>query len=211
MKIRYLGHSCFEITAKNGLKIVTDPYQKVGYELPKGLQADIVTVSHGHFDHAFLDGVKAPIYLTSTARYQRNGVEIYGVSSYHDEKKGALRGENIVFIIKVDGVTLCHMGDIGEPCTPTLIEAIGEVDALFVPVGGTYTVDGCGAKAYADGIAPKTVIPMHYRPKDGSLDIAGINPFLALFEREDIVTAENGEIELNETTTGVIYMQRVKE
>ncbi len=210
MKIRYLGHSCFEITTKTGVKIITDPFQRVGYELPKGLRADIVTVSHGHFDHNYTDSVSAQTVLTTTEGYEKDGVAIYGIPSYHDDKKGTLRGRNIVYIIKADGLTLCHMGDIGEPCNASLVEQIGGVDALLVPVGGKYTVDSLGAKAYADAIAPKTVIPMHYRPVDGSLDIAEIEPFLALYGEESITRIKEGEAELDENTQGVLYMERVR-
>ncbi len=210
MKIRYLGHSCFEITAGSGVKIITDPYQGVGYELPQGLQADIVTVSHGHFDHCFTAGVAHKTLLNTTASYAQEGIEIYGILSYHDEVQGAKRGKNILFKMQVDGLTLCHMGDIGEECTPSLVNEIGKVDILLLPVGGTYTVDGAGAMRYAAALQPKILLPMHYRPTDGSLDIAGIEPFLALCKGKAVHEVLDGVLEVDEDTQGIFYMHRVK-
>ncbi len=209
MKIRYLGHSCFAITAKNGVRIITDPYQGVGYELPKNLTADIVTVSHGHFDHAYTAGVQANRVLSTTLPYEEKGVKICGIPSYHDEVKGKKRGENILFKMEIDGLTLCHMGDIGEEVTPTLIEKIGKVDVLVIPVGGTYTIDGEGAMRYAAALQPKVLLPMHYRPADGSLDIADMKPFLALC-KEKVEEILNGEMEITRDTQGIFYMHRVK-
>ncbi len=209
MKIRYLGHSCFEITAKNGKTIVTDPYQGVGYSMPQDLRADIVTVSHSHFDHNYLAGVRYKTALTTAEGYEEKGIVVYGIPSYHDEVKGAKRGENILFKLEIDGVTLCHMGDIGEPCSSALVQKIGKVDVLLIPVGGKYTVDAQGALDYIREIAPKAVIPMHYRPKDGSLDIAEIDGFLSLC-KEKIREVPTGVIELERDAEGIIYMQRVQ-
>ncbi len=210
MKISYLGHSCFVITTKSGIKIVTDPYQGVGYSMPQNVSADIVTVSHGHFDHNYVDGVFHKIVLRKVDRYEQEGVAIYGISSYHDEVKGAKRGENIIFKMQIDGLTLCHMGDIGEPCSPELLQKIGKVDVLLIPIGGTYTVDYRGALEYIREIAPKAVIPMHYRPADGSLDVAPIEGFLSLVQGE-ITEVQSGVLTLDCGEEGIFYMQRVKQ
>ena len=121
---------------------------------------------------------------------------------------GALRGQNIIFKMKMDGITLCHMGDIGEECSERLIEEIGKVDVLFIPVGGTYTVDGIGAKKYVDCLQPKAVIPMHFKGEECALDIAEADSFLRLFPSEDIQCAD--VLEVDEKTSGIIYMNRVK-
>lgn len=210
MKIRYLGHSCFEFVSKEGVKVITDPYTKVGYELPNGLFADVLTLSHGHFDHNYAQAVKSKRTLTKAQKYLFDGIEIEGIESYHDPKMGALRGGNVIFKITVDGITLCHMGDIGEECSIDLVEKIGKVDVLLIPVGGTYTVDALGAKKYIEAINPKAVIPMHYRPLDGALDIAGIQPFFDLYKGEPIQKVLDGVFELDEGTNGIIYMERVK-
>ena len=136
MKIRYLGHSCFECTDGNGKVLITDPYTKVGYELPKDLRADVVTVSHGHFDHNYVTAVQTEKIVTDSTLCEIDGIQIWGVDSFHDEKQGALRGRNIIFLFKMDGLTVCHLGDVGESVSPSLIETIGKVDVLLLPVGG---------------------------------------------------------------------------
>lgn len=209
MKIRYLGHSSFEITSKSGTVVITDPYQGVGYSMPQGLRADIVTLSHNHYDHNYIEGVSAKKILSDVTDFVGDGVEIHGIDTYHDGEKGALRGKNTIYKITVDGIILCHMGDIGEECSVQLAEKIGKVDLLFIPVGGRYTVDAVGAKKYIDAIAPRTVIPMHYRPADGTLDIAGIQPFFALCVGEKITFAQNGVVQFEESPKGILYMERV--
>lgn len=210
MKIRYLGHSCFELTSKKGVKIITDPYTRVGYELPSPLTADIITVSHAHFDHNYTQAISDGCIVSGLGVTEIDGVKIEGIESFHDEKKGMLRGKNIVYKITMDGIRVCHLGDLGEPCNPALVDKIGAVDVLLLPVGGTYTIDAIGAKAYADALQPKTVIPMHYKPSDGALDIDGIQTFLSLYPQEKIIVAVDGNAEIDESTNGILYMERVK-
>ena len=210
MKIRYLGHSCFELTSKSGVKIITDPYTGVGYELPCPLVADIITVSHCHFDHNYTQAVSGGYIVSDLGITEVNGVKIEGIASFHDDKNGALRGKNIVYKIIVDGMVVCHLGDLGEPCNPALVGKIGEVDVLLLPIGGTYTIDAIGAKAYVDALQPKMVIPMHYKPSDGALDIDGVQNFLSLCPKDKIISAIDGEAEIDETRCGVLYMERVK-
>lgn len=209
MEIQYLGHSCFLLTAKGGTTILTDPYTRVGYELPKEISVDIVTSSHGHFDHAYLQGVQ---YKTLVDKAGQQSFDIIGIESFHDSKQGTLRGKNIIFKITVDGITFCHLGDLGEEYNSDLIEKIGKVDVLLLPIGGTYTIDAEQAKAYMGAIKPKTVIPMHYRPADGALDIDGAERFLALFAETQIERIPSGKTEyaLEEPRKPILFMERVK-
>jgi len=187
MKIRYLGHSCFSITLDSGVTIVTDPYTKVGYELPKGIKADIVTVSHGHFDHSYIAAIGGgPAIVSEAGEYEADGLEIVGKESFHDPKGGALRGKNVIFTIIADGVRICHLGDLGEAYTAELTKKIGDVDVLLIPIGGTYTIDGTQAKEYVEKLQPNIVIPMHYLPDDGALDISDEKGFLSLFDEKNI-------------------------
>lgn len=211
MKIRYLGHSCFEFTTNDGTKIVTDPYTKVGYELPQGLFADVLCISHAHFDHSYAQAVKCKVIINQTGEYTLNGIKIIGIECDHDPQNGKLRGKNIIFKIIADGISVCHMGDIGEECSPKLVKKIGQVDVLLIPVGGTYTVDALGAKRYIEQINPKTVIPMHYKPLDGALDIAGIQPFLDLYKGKPIKRVLDGVTEISTPANEIIYMERVNE
>lgn len=187
MYIEYLGHSAFLLSYKNGIRIVTDPYTRVGYEMPKGITADIVTVSHHHFDHDYIAGVDGEkTVISTTESYTFGDVQIKGIESYHDDKKGEKRGANVAYILKGDKITLCHLGDLGEPLNPELVKAIGKVDILCIPVGGNYTIDAKQAKAYIDAVCPSAVIPMHYKPIEGGIDIAPLGEFVTLF------TGDNG-------------------
>ena len=214
MTIEYLGHSCFCLIAEDGTRVITDPYTKVGYELPTGLCADIVTVSHGHFDHNCIDAVRADKIIDKTGVYSYKNVKIRGVTSWHDSKQGMLRGENIIFTVEMDGLTICHLGDLGEPFSEKMLKKIGKPDILLLPVGGTYTINAQQAKQYAEKISPKVLIPMHYRPQDGALDIAEPEEFLSLFTEKNFDKVLNGELIISEkdfaNSIKIIYMERKK-
>ena len=198
MKITWLGHSSFKLEESTGTTVVTDPYHPyVGYEMPE-VTADIVTVSHGHKDHNHLEAVKGnPEVLNHAGAYDISGVHILARRTYHDSKNGAARGENLVFKFRMDGVDICHMGDIGEECNAMLVESLAPVNVLMIPVGGTYTIDAEQAKEFVDRIMPDVVIPMHYKTRDCAFDIARLNEFLDLFDDEDVVYTESDTVEFD--------------
>lgn len=198
MKITWLGHSSFKLEESTGTTVVTDPYHPyVGYEMPE-VTADIVTVSHGHKDHNHLEAVKGnPEVLNHAGAYDISGVHILARRTYHDSKNGASRGENLVFKFRMDGVDICHMGDIGEECNAMLVESLAPVNVLMIPVGGTYTIDAEQAKEFVDRIMPDVVIPMHYKTRDCAFDIARLNEFLDLFDDEDVVYTESDTVEFD--------------
>ena len=198
MKITWLGHSSFKLEESTGTTIVTDPYHSyVGYEMPK-VDADIVTVSHSHNDHCYVSKVGGdPTVLNRAGAYEIGGVLILAQRSYHDDKKGALRGDNIIFKYRMDGVDVCHMGDIGEECNAILVESLMPVNVLLIPVGGNYTIDAVQAKEYVDRIMPDVVIPMHYKTKDCEFDIEKVNEFLDLFEDENVIYADGSTVEFD--------------
>lgn len=215
MKIEYLGHSCFALRESTGTTIVTDPYQKIGYELPE-VCADAVTVSHSHYDHNNVKTVKGnPRVFSEEGTYEFEGVEITAIKSYHDDKKGKHRGENLIFKFHMDGLDICHLGDLGEECTAELIEMLLPVNILLIPVGGTYTIDGEQAKEYVDRIMPEIVIPMHFKTKDLKLDIDKADGFLDLFEKDDVIDEGDNSIELSREDftdggTKVVLLERKK-
>ena len=216
MKITYLGHSCFCIENTAGVKIITDPYTRVGYELPKNLTADIVTVSHGHFDHNYTPAIGgAPKILSSEGECEVCGVKITATHTWHDPKQGALRGSNLIFKFEIDGVKICHFGDLGEGYSEKIAKILSDSDIWLIPVGGTYTIDAIEAKEYMDKLAPKAVVPMHYRPQDGALDITPIGVFLQKIDENSVIERPLGEwsvekTELENGKTKVIYMERKK-
>lgn len=179
MKVKWLGHACFLITSEKGIKIVTDPFDEtVGYPLPE-VEADIVTSSHNHFDHNYTRAVKGDFKLVnSVGNFYVRDIPIKGIKTYHDEAMGAKRGENIVFIMEVDGLKVCHLGDLGHVLDENTLEQIGEVDILLIPVGGTYTIDGEKAAKVVVQIKPKMAIPMHFKTPVMNFPITGVEPFL---------------------------------
>lgn len=218
MKIQYLGHSCFKLTESTGTTIITDPYKGIGYELPKGLKADAVTVSHSHFDHNHVKAIGGhPRVLDKEGFYELPGVEITGIKSYHDNQGGRQRGENIIYKFRMDGLEVCHLGDLGEECSSELLEMILPVNILLIPVGGTYTVDAELAKEYVDRIMPEIVIPMHYKTRSLNLDLDldKADAFLVLFDDEEteisgLDTLEFSREDLTEEKTKIILMERTK-
>lgn len=212
MKIEYLGHSCFKLTESTGTSIVCDPYSdEIGYAMRK-VSADAVTVSHGHYDHNAVQNVDgAPILINGGQNNGLAGVEINSIKSFHDTSRGKKRGENTIFKFRMDGIDVCHLGDLGEECSSALIDELLPVNVLLIPVGGTYTIDAEMAKEYVDRIMPEVVIPMHYRDKGCKLDIDKVDAFLNLFD--DVEEAEESAIELmrndlNDDTKIVVLRRR---
>jgi len=198
MKIRWHGHSCFEFRNENELTLVTDPHdgKSIGIKQPVVI-ADIVTISHDHFDHnadRIVQGNNKKV-VTGTGSRTVRGIPIKGIASFHDEEKGAKRGENVINRFEMDGLKLCHMGDLGELLDEKQVAQIGEVDILFIPVGGTFTLDAENAWKVIGDIKPRVVVPMHFRVGGLSLSIAPVDGFLELADPELVVKVGN-EIEL---------------
>ena len=170
MEIKYLGHASFLIKTKTA-KVVTDPYdaKMVGLKFPK-VEADIVTVSHQHEDHnqwkqvAGSEG-STPLVIDMAGEFEKMGVRIFGYKSFHDDKAGAERGEDILFKIEAEGMTVLHCGDLGLVPEDSFIDSIGDVDVLMVPTGGFYTIDSAQVEALVKKVEPSIVIPMHYNHK----------------------------------------------
>lgn len=210
MIIKPLGHSCFLLQESTGTTVVTDPYSSdIGLSLP-AVSADVVTVSHHHYDH---DNVAAlsgnPLVIDKPGMYEVKGVHIFGVNTHHDGHEGKLRGENVIFNFRMDGVNVCHLGDIGHGPSPLMIEAIGPVDVLLIPVGGNYTIDAELAKEYVDRLMPNVVIPMHYKTDDIKIDIEGVDAFLDYFEKEDIEYPETDSVEFDRSDFDDDYSTKV--
>ena len=189
MKVHWLGHSCFKLEESTGTSIITDPYNPyVGFRLPEGLSCDAVTLSHNHEDHNFVAGIAGnPVGGNAQGLCEVKGVHIRRRLTDHDRENGRLRGKNLVFQYRLDGVEVCHLGDIGEECNAMLAEALVPTNVLLLPVGGNYTINAEEAKEYVDKLMPDVVIPMHFKTDDCQLDIDGLDDFLRLFDKDEIV------------------------
>jgi len=178
MDINWLGHSCFRIRGRQAV-IVTDPYPpNLGYSLGKPT-ADIVTVSHQHPSHSYTQGVGgSPKLVTGPGEYEIRGVLIIGILTFHDDEGGKKMGKNTVYLMEIDGMTLCHLGDLGHALTAEQVEEIGDVDVLLLPVGGVSTISAPMAAGVIRQIEPKVVIPMHYKTPALNRELGTVDIFL---------------------------------
>lgn len=180
-----IGHAEFLIELENGLRIVTDPYDKTcGYPVLKQ-QADVVLVSHGHHDHNAVENVTgASRIIDQAGEYDLgDGVTVAAVEACHDEAGGAKRGKTLLFSIRAEGLNAVHLGDLGHLPTAEQKAALGHVDVLMIPVGGFFTIDAQTAKAAADALNARVVLPMHYKTRvNADWPIARVDDFLALYD-----------------------------
>ena len=187
MKIQYLGHSCFRLISEMGTTVVCDPYSStmVGLNMPT-VRTDVVTMSHHHKDHDCMDNVLgSPAELDMEVTCCADDFAIRSIPTFHDDEKGAKRGNNLVFTFNVDGLNVVHMGDIG--CKDmNVVKNIYGCDVLMLPVGGVFTVDAQGAKWYVDQVKPKIVIPMHYMTANHKFELGTLDEFISLFDEKQV-------------------------
>ncbi len=196
IKIRWHGHSCFEIS--DSVTVVTDPHDgsSIGIK-PPNVKADIVLVTHDHYDHNKVKVVeKEGTRVIRGGNETIGGIEVESFKAYHDKEKGAKRGEITMFKFTVDGITFCHVGDLGHVIDDETAEKIGHVDILFIPVGGTFTIDADEAIEVCKKINPKVVVPMHYKIGGLSLPIERVEPFLENARKNCEIRHVANEIEI---------------
>jgi L-ascorbate metabolism protein UlaG (beta-lactamase superfamily) len=197
MRIRWHGHACFEIS--NEVTIITDPHdgKSIGINQPT-IKGDVVLVSHDHYDHncvRVVKGEELEIVKESGIKKVKN-VTIKCVRTYHDNSEGSKRGDNLIFAFALQNVNFCHLGDLGHALNEEHAKAIGAVDILFIPVGGTFTINGREAWEVIKVLKPKVIVPMHYKIAGLSLPIASIDGFLEKRPNEVSVNRVGNEIGL---------------
>ena len=208
MKIEWIGHACFRLTAQDGTVVITDPYdESVGIDMIP-LEADLITMSHGHHDHCEESMiVGSPVVARGEQKVCVGSVISETVLSWHDDAEGKLRGENAIRIFAIDGLKIVHMGDQGCMPDEDVLEAIAGADVMMIPVGGTYTVDAQGAKAIIERAKPNCVIPMHVKTKRCPYPIAPMSQALAALGAADAKPCAMLEIEKGSVPGGVLLMQ----
>jgi len=215
MDIYYLGHSSFQIVGKNAT-VVTDPFDEkmVGLKYPK-INADIVTVSHQHGDHNNVDLIENPDRVISgPGEYEIKKVSIFGIPSYHDDKKGAERGKNTIYVIETDNVRIVHLGDLGHKLSEADVDSMGEVDVLMVPIGGDYTIGPKDAADTVRSIEPKVVLPMHYQTSGLNQEtfsaLEGLEPFVSElgFKKEEQKKLSISESSLNTEEQVIVLLEK---
>lgn len=192
MDITYLGHSSFKIKTKTAV-VVTDPFptELLGFKFPK-TEANIVTVSHQHEDHNYLGLIEGdPFIISEPGEYEVKGVSVFGYPSFHDQHSGKDRGVNNIFVIEAEGLRICHLGDLGAAIPTKILEEIGEIDVLMIPVGGKATINSKEAVDLISQMEPFIVLPMHYREEGINEKEFGDLATLETFLKE--MGAENAE------------------
>ena len=188
MEIVWLGHSCFRIRGKEAT-IVTDPFDRtLGYPVRKPT-ASIVTVSHHHPQHSFLEGVAgSPKVISRPGEYEIANVFINGIATFHDADRGEHRGKNTVYLVQIEEVSICHLGDLGHVPTAEQSEQMSDTDILMVPVGGGATISAATAVEIISLLQPKLVIPMHFKTEVVKMDLEPLEHFLKEMGLKEVVS-----------------------
>lgn len=177
MEITWYGRACFRLRGRDAT-VITDPCPpSTGFVAGKH-DVDLLTLSHDHPDHAYTRSITAAMTLTRPGEYEVRDVLVTGVGSFHDGSGGTERGPNTIFSIEVDGVHICHLGDLGHLLTEEQLSDLGRVDVLLVPAGGRYTITPTEAAEVVTQIGAKLVIPMHFATDGASTDLSGPEDFL---------------------------------
>lgn len=215
MEITFLGHSSFKIKSK-AATLVTDPFdpKMVGIKFPS-TEADIVTVSHAHEDHSNIGAITGnPMIISGPGEYEIKEISILGFPSFHDDKKGAERGKNTIYVIEVEGIRICHLGDLGEDLSDQILEDLGDIDILMIPVGGGFTVSPGKAVEIVQAIEASIVIPMHYAEEGlNKENFKGLSP-VDVFLKEVGLTVERlpklslKQFEIDPETQKVVILDR---
>lgn len=178
MQISYLGHSCFKIQ-NNETTLIVDPYNdNIGLKMPK-ISADIVLSTHHHPDHNNFEAIRGnPFKINSPGEYEIKDFFIYAIASFHDNEQGKKRGNNLIFLIEVEGIRVAHFGDFGQAAiNEEQLKKLEGIDILLIPVGGVYTIDAKSAAAIVAELEPRIVIPMHYQVKGLKYQLDSLDKF----------------------------------
>lgn len=201
MKLTYIAHACFKLET-GGLRIIFDPYKAgafggaVGYR-PVNEEADVVLTSHSHEDHNAVSEVKgSPRVINQPEKYNIDGIEITGIKSFHDPNLGRERGENIVFVVKSENISLAHLGDQGF-IDDNLIKELSNVDVLLIPIGGTYTLSPSEATEFINKLENKLIIPMHYKTKKLDFPIKPLSDFIPLNQDKRLIETRTSVVDLS--------------
>ena len=200
MEIIWLGHACFAVES-GGYRVVIDPYTMEDYP-PLHTRADAVLCSHGHFDHNHVEAVELSDGKESPFTVEK-------IATFHDDRGGALRGNNTMHVLRAEGLTVVHCGDLGHFPTEAQLAAIKGADALLIPVGGFYTIDAATAKRVTDAAGARVVVPMHYRHgRFGLRQVGPVEDFLALYPAGQVTRLEDIRFTLSAAAPSGVVVPR---
>ena len=202
MKLTWLGHACFLLEI-GGLRVILDPCKGVPGGADTAGEADAVYCRPGHFDHCYTE-------LLTVREKNASPFTVREIESFHDDKNGTLRGSNTIRALTAEGITVVHLGDLGHTLSGEQLANIGKCDVLLLPIGGTYTLDIAQAKAVADAVAPRVVIPMHYRRGEMGFEVLQtVEEFAAQYDGQSVHFLSDNTVELSEeclTRGGVVTL-----
>jgi L-ascorbate metabolism protein UlaG (beta-lactamase superfamily) len=204
LDVTWLGHGCFRLRGRSAA-VVTDPFPPaIGLKLPK-LDADLVTISHEHENHSYTQVMRDAYEIRGPGEYEVAGVSVIGVPTFHDAQKGAMHGRNTVYLIEIDDVRVCHLGDLGHALDDAEAEAISSPDVLLVPVGGHTAINAAQAAEIVRQLEPRYVVPMHYAIPGLKLELDPLDRFL----KEMAVTASEPQPKLSVSASSGEYETKV--
>jgi L-ascorbate metabolism protein UlaG (beta-lactamase superfamily) len=184
MKLTWYGHSAFKLTTDKGVRIIVDPYQpgfgNGGLAYGKITdEADLVLTSHDHGDHNYTQDIKGKFTrIEKEGSYTIAGVGVTAIPCFHDSSHGKDRGKNLIFVIEADSLKIVHVGDLGHALSPDIVQKLGSVDILLLPVGGFYTIDAKEATEVMNAVKPRVTVPMHYKTEKCAFPITGVDEFI---------------------------------
>jgi len=204
LDVTWLGHGCFRLRGR-GAAVVTDPYPpSIGLKLQR-LDGDLVTVSHEHENHNYTQVMRDAYEIRGPGEYEVAGVSVIGVPTFHDSEKGARHGRNTVYLIEIDDVRVCHLGDLGHSLDDAEAEAIASPDVLLVPVGGHTAINAAQAAEIVRQLEPRFVVPMHYAIPGLKLQLDPLDRFL----KEMSVTSAEPQAKLTVQASSGEYETKV--
>jgi L-ascorbate metabolism protein UlaG (beta-lactamase superfamily) len=204
LDVTWLGHGCFRLRGRSAA-VVTDPFPPaIGLKLPR-LDADLVTISHEHENHSYTQVMRDAYEIRGPGEYEVAGVSVIGVPTFHDAQKGAKHGRNTVYLIEIDDVRVCHLGDLGHALDDAEAEVISAPDVLLVPVGGHTAINAAQAAEIVRQLEPRYVVPMHYAIPGLTLELDPLDRFL----KEMAVTASEPQVKLSVSASSGEYETKV--
>jgi L-ascorbate metabolism protein UlaG (beta-lactamase superfamily) len=182
LELTWYGQAMFAVSG-GGVTVVVDPVPpEVGYRYDP-VAADLVLITHGHFDHNYLAGVSGnPRTISASGSFDVSGLKVAGIDSFHDPNRGAERGPIVIYSWEQCGLKLAHFGDLGEEPGPDIMKRLKGLDIVMIPVGGIFTIDGEQAARFARNLAPAVVVPMHYGTRDCAIPLDPVDEFTRRFK-----------------------------
>ncbi len=212
MTITWLGYSCFKIQTKNATILIDPPAPEIGYKIGKQ-NVEIALITHEHFSHNNRDviGGEALIF-DKPGEFEAKDIFVYGIPSYHDKKSGEERGQNTMFLIEAEGISVAHLGDLGHPLTTEEKERLSDVDILMIPVGGGDSLGYKEAVEVINQIEPRIIIPMHFQISEQKTKLEGVDKFakeMGVSPKAELDKLKISAKDLPEEKTQTIILQKV--